>query len=124
MLGPRPIRIRPDARAAWDYARERVDQYLAHNLKELSDDEIADLEASLRQTLSTYPSFDPEELETAHRIGREDGTSIGGHETQAEAHSGWRRTSAQAQSRLRQIAITRAIGRVSRVTRSHEPMQP
>jgi conjugative relaxase-like TrwC/TraI family protein len=123
MLGPRPTRIRPDARAAWDYARERVDQYLVHNLKELTDAEIADLETSLMQTLSTYPCFDPEELEAAHQTGTEEGTSIDGHETQAEAHRGWRRTSAQAQSRLRQIAITRATRRVSRITRSHEPLQ-
>jgi conjugative relaxase-like TrwC/TraI family protein len=123
MLGPRPTRTRPDARAAWEYARERVDQYLAHDLKELTDVEIADLEASLRQTLSTYPSFDPEELEAAHQTSTEEGTSIDGHETQAEAHRGWRRRSAQAQSRLRQIAITRATRRVSRITRSHEPLQ-
>lgn len=111
MLGPRPTRTRPDARAAWDYARERFDKYLTRDLAGLTEEEMADLEASFELILATNPRFNPEELEATHRTGTEDSNSLENLEAQAETYRRWQQASVRTRSRLRQIEMARTLRR-------------
>jgi hypothetical protein len=119
ILGARPARSRPDARAAWDYARLAADRYLARRLRDLDDQQLADLDARQQAILRDAPAFDPSELERARQ--RLDATRAAGEphlrpgspeqllverlERTAHTHRHWRRAATDALDIRRQIAL-------------------
>lgn len=126
MLGPRLAASRPDARAAWDHACLQADRYLARRLRDLTDEQLADLDTRQQLVLDNPPSFDPSELERvresqelAARAPRGGKASTGSHhadarvrqlgvlrlEAAAQTHRDWRRTATEAQAIRRQLRI-------------------
>jgi hypothetical protein len=119
MLGPRPVPSRPDARAAWDYARLAADRYLARRLRHLDHQTLDDLDARQQTILRAAPSFDPAELERArHRLdtiraagdsrprpGSPEQLLVERLERTAAAHRHWRRAATDALDIRRQIAL-------------------
>ena len=127
MLGPRPTASRPDARAAWDHACLQADRYLARHLRDLDDDQLAELDTRQEAIIDNPPPFDPSELERArqrlsharrtpkHEDGatanRRSGTATAEQslvvrlESAAQAHRDWRRAATGAGATRRQIVL-------------------
>jgi conjugative relaxase-like TrwC/TraI family protein len=115
MLGARPAASRPEAQAAWDYARHHADHYLARRLRHLDDQQLAELDARQQAILDNPPAFDPDELERARR--RLDAVQQPGERTilaqvlvqrlerAAQAHRDWRRAASEALDIRCQIAL-------------------
>ena len=119
MLSARPAASRPEARAAWDYARDQADRYLARRLHYLDDQTLDDLDAGQQAILDNPPHFDPAELERARQhldAVRDAGDPRSGPsgreqllvqrlERAARAHRDWRRAATGTLDIRRQIAL-------------------
>lgn len=124
MLGPRPTASRPDAQAAWDHACLQADRYLARHLRDLDDQELADLDARQQAIIDAPPPFDPAELQQARHALTQAARGLTGTpqgcptetldrvrlhaerlEQTARARREWRRTALEAASLQRQIAL-------------------
>lgn len=60
MLGPRPTATRPDAQAAWNYARLAADRYLAQRLRHLSTEQLEELDAHMGTASPIAPTSAPD----------------------------------------------------------------
>lgn len=123
-LGPRPA---PDSRAAWDHACHQADRYLAARLRDLDEQELADLNARQQAISNNPPPFDPRELQRARKdLDAAQGSRGRRHvptadqrarpamsgqllvqrlERAAQAHRNWRRAVTDAQAVRRQITL-------------------
>ncbi len=138
ILGQRPTASRPDARAAWDHARLQADNYLGRRLRNLDDEQLADLDARQQLILDNPPPFDPSELERArqsqdlslqapqggntsttnrHPDGQAQRLLVRRLEAAAEAHRDWRRTVTEAQAIRRQVVLEQQRRRSSSLVR-------
>ena len=137
MLGRRPSASRPDAQAAWEHAWLQADLYLARNLRDFDDRQLADLDARQQAILDNPPPFDPSELERARQGLDAARAGLGGRipetadgrarpvtsgqllvrrlERAAQAHRNWRRVATDALAIRRQIAhqLQRRRGQLS-----------
>jgi hypothetical protein len=115
MLGARPALSRPEARIAWDYARLEADRYLARRLRDLDDQQLADLDARQQAILDQAPAFDPAELKRARQQLEETGQQAASTtqaqavvqrlERAAQTHRDWRRAANDALDIRRQVAL-------------------
>jgi hypothetical protein len=62
-IGPRPSENRPDARAAWDHARHQSDLYQSRRLRDLTDDELQELDVRMAGIAAQANAFNPESVE-------------------------------------------------------------
>ncbi len=130
LIGPRPSASRSDARAAHHHAQHEIDRHLARTLHGLNDDQLDRLERNQQHVLDTMPTFDPEQLDQAHRIRdslkRQKRTAadptdkahlqqllekahrdVARLEHLAREHSGWRWAAARATDTLGQIRFAK-----------------
>lgn len=107
LIGTRPSVTRPDARAAWDHARRRCDDFLVRDLARLSIEELDELEQRLREVMDAGHTFDPAELATAMASPTPLAPAVSDLEQSASSFENWRQDAAVAAERLRLLAEAR-----------------
>lgn len=125
MVGEKPPVSRPDARAAWEHARLQADRYLSRRLRDLNDEQLAELDARMASTIRDVPRFDPSDLElarqrinTAQRAARAASAAptlderharrrVRELERAAKSHADSRRRAGEASDARRRIALER-----------------
>ncbi len=130
LIGPRPAPSRPDARAAHHHAQQHIDRHLALALHQLDSDQLDRLEGNQQRIIDTMPTFDPAQLDRAHRIRDnlewqkristdpadkahpqrpldDAQRDVARLEHLASEHGQWRRAAAGATDTLRQIRLVK-----------------